>query len=53
MFVTPAFAQGNPLGGDSMWMFKLLCRGGMDGWKLVDDTLWKLQRPAAAEQAQS
>ena len=20
MFVTPAFAQGNPLGGDSMWM---------------------------------
>ncbi|MCR5883514.1 polysaccharide deacetylase family protein [Rhizobacter sp. J219] len=40
-------------GGDALWMFKLLCRGGMDGWKLVDDTLWKLQRPAAAEQAQS
>jgi peptidoglycan/xylan/chitin deacetylase (PgdA/CDA1 family) len=38
-------------GGEPMWMFKLLCRGGMDGWKLFDDTLWKLQRPAPAEQA--
>lgn len=38
-------------GGDMFWMFKLLCRGGMDGWKLFDDTLWKLQRPAPAEQA--
>jgi hypothetical protein len=37
-------------GGEPMWMFKLLCRGGMDAWKLVDDTAWKLQRPAAAEQ---
>jgi peptidoglycan/xylan/chitin deacetylase (PgdA/CDA1 family) len=53
--------QGAPLlrlprvkveGGDALWMFKLLCRGGMDGWKLVDDTLWKLQRPAPAEQVQ-
>jgi peptidoglycan/xylan/chitin deacetylase (PgdA/CDA1 family) len=51
--------QGAPLarlprvkveGGDALWMFKLLCRGGMDAWKLVDDTLWKLQRPAPAEQ---
>jgi len=39
-------------GGEPSWMFKLLCRGGMDGWKLFDDTLWKLQRPAPAEQAQ-
>jgi len=39
-------------GGEPLWMFKLLCRGGMDGWKLFDDTLWKLQRPAPAEQAQ-
>lgn len=53
--------QGAPLarlprvkveGGDALWMFKLLCRGGMDAWKLVDDTLWKLQRPAPSEQAQ-
>ena len=39
-------------GGESPWMFKLLCRGGMDAWKLFDDTLWKLQRPAPTEQAQ-
>lgn len=37
-------------GGEPLWMFKLLCRGGMDAWKLVDDTLWKLQRPAVSEQ---
>lgn len=36
-------------GGDPLWLFKLLCRGGMDAWKLVDDTLWKLQKPAVAE----
>jgi len=39
-------------GGEPPWMFRLLCRGGMDAWKLFDDTLWKLQRPAPAEQAQ-
>jgi hypothetical protein len=37
-------------GGEPLWMFKLLCRGGMDAWKLIDDTLWKLQRPALSEQ---
>jgi peptidoglycan/xylan/chitin deacetylase (PgdA/CDA1 family) len=37
-------------GGDPMWLFKWLCRGGMDGWKLFDDTLWKLQKPAVSEQ---
>lgn len=37
-------------GGEPLWMFKLLCQGGMDAWKLVDDTLWKLQRPALTEQ---
>jgi len=37
-------------GGEPLWMFKLLCRGGMDGWKLFDDTLWKLQKPALTEQ---
>jgi hypothetical protein len=31
-------------------MFKWLCRGAMDGWKLFDDTLWKLQKPAVSEQ---
>jgi peptidoglycan/xylan/chitin deacetylase (PgdA/CDA1 family) len=39
-------------GGEPLWMFKLLCRGGMDVWKLVDDTLWKLQKPATTEQAE-
>lgn len=37
-------------GGEPLWMFKLLCRGGMDAWKLFDDTLWKLQKPAVSEQ---
>jgi len=37
-------------GGEPPWMFKLLCQGGMDAWKLFDDTLWKLQKPAPAEQ---
>jgi len=37
-------------GGDPMWLFRWLCRGGMDGWKLFDDTLWKLQKPAVSEQ---
>jgi len=36
-------------GGEGLWMFKLLCRGGMDGWKLFDDTMWRLQRPAPTE----
>jgi peptidoglycan/xylan/chitin deacetylase (PgdA/CDA1 family) len=37
-------------GGEPLWMFKLLCRGGMDAWKLVDDTMWRLQRPEAVAQ---
>lgn len=40
-------------GGEPLWMFKLLCRGGMDAWKLIDDTLWKLQKPAATERPMS
>ena len=32
-------------GGDGFWTFPLLCKGAMDAWKLVDDTLWRLQRP--------
>ena len=31
-------------GGEGAWMFRLLCRGAMDGWRLVDRTLWNLQR---------
>lgn len=37
-------------GGEPLWMFKRLCQGSMDAWKLFDDTMWKLQRPAASEQ---
>lgn len=37
-------------GGEPLWMFKLLCRGGMDAWKLVDNTLWMLQRPEPGDQ---
>jgi len=37
-------------GGEPLWMFKLLCQGGMDAWKLFDDTLWRLQRREPSEQ---
>ena len=30
-------------GGEGLWMFRLLCRGATDGWRLVDRTLWQLQ----------
>jgi peptidoglycan/xylan/chitin deacetylase (PgdA/CDA1 family) len=33
-------------GGEPWWMFALLCRGGLDGWKWVDRTLWRLQASA-------
>lgn len=32
-------------GGEPTWTFPLLCTGAMDAWKLIDDTLWVLQRP--------
>lgn len=32
-------------GGENAWMFRAICEGGMDAWKLFDDTLWRLQRP--------
>jgi peptidoglycan/xylan/chitin deacetylase (PgdA/CDA1 family) len=32
-------------GGEGAWLFQLLCRGGMDAWRRVDDNLWRLQRP--------
>lgn len=40
-------------GGEPLWMFKLLCQGGMDVWRLFDDTLWRFQRPAVSEQRQT
>jgi len=30
-------------GGDSLWMFQQTCRGAMDGWRVVDQLLYKLQ----------
>jgi peptidoglycan/xylan/chitin deacetylase (PgdA/CDA1 family) len=34
-------------GGEDAWMFRLICQGGMDAWKLFDDTMYHLQRPPA------
>lgn len=33
-------------GGEPAFLFELLCRGGMDGWRYVDDALWFLQKTA-------
>jgi len=30
-------------GGEGLWMFRLLIRGGLDAWQWVDRTLWRLQ----------
>jgi peptidoglycan/xylan/chitin deacetylase (PgdA/CDA1 family) len=30
-------------GGDPRWIFRGLVSGGMDGWRIVDETLWRLQ----------
>lgn len=30
-------------GGESLWWFSLLARGGLDAWSWVDRNLWKLQ----------
>ena len=30
-------------GGEGQWIFRLLCRGAMDGWRLVDRALWRVQ----------
>lgn len=29
--------------GERLWQFQLLLRGGLDGWSLIDRTLWRLQ----------
>jgi peptidoglycan/xylan/chitin deacetylase (PgdA/CDA1 family) len=30
--------------GDPGWLFPQLCHGALDGWRLVDDFLWKTQQ---------
>ena len=37
-------------GHDPLWLFKLLCGGGMDLWKLIDNSLWVFQKPSLAEE---
>ncbi|MEO6029062.1 MAG: polysaccharide deacetylase family protein, partial [Candidatus Binatia bacterium] len=34
-------------GGEGMWMFQALTRGGLDGWRWIDRTLWKMQAAEA------
>jgi peptidoglycan/xylan/chitin deacetylase (PgdA/CDA1 family) len=34
-------------GGEPLWMFRLLCRGGLDAWRWIDRTLWRLQARSA------
>jgi peptidoglycan/xylan/chitin deacetylase (PgdA/CDA1 family) len=31
-------------GGEGLWMFRLLAEGGLDNWRFIDQTLWKLQQ---------
>jgi peptidoglycan/xylan/chitin deacetylase (PgdA/CDA1 family) len=38
-------------GGESQRMFELTCRGAMDGWRLVDELLWRLQQVRAETRA--
>jgi peptidoglycan/xylan/chitin deacetylase (PgdA/CDA1 family) len=30
-------------GGEGIWLFRLLVYGGLDGWRWIDRTLWRLQ----------
>jgi peptidoglycan/xylan/chitin deacetylase (PgdA/CDA1 family) len=30
-------------GGEALWLFRLLVQGGLDGWRWVDKTLWRIQ----------
>jgi hypothetical protein len=30
-------------GGEPLWMFRRLVRGGLDGWRWIDRALWRLQ----------
>jgi peptidoglycan/xylan/chitin deacetylase (PgdA/CDA1 family) len=31
-------------GGEGPWMFRLLCGGALDAWRLIDRALWRVQR---------
>ncbi len=31
-------------GGEGLWMFKLIVRGGLDAWGWIDRSLWRVQR---------
>ena len=31
-------------GGEGLWMFKLIVRGGLDAWGWIDRVLWRVQR---------
>lgn len=33
-------------GGEHPWLFGLQCKGAIDLWKVFDNTLWRLQKPA-------
>jgi len=30
-------------GGEALWVFRRLCRGGLDAWRWIDHALWRLQ----------
>ena len=30
-------------GGEGLWLFRLLVQGGLDGWRWVDKSLWRIQ----------
>ena len=34
-------------GGEALWLFRMLIRGGLDGWEWVDRVLWRLQAAGA------
>jgi hypothetical protein len=34
-------------GRRGLWMFRSLARGGLDGWRWVDRTLWRMQAAEA------
>jgi peptidoglycan/xylan/chitin deacetylase (PgdA/CDA1 family) len=34
-------------GGEGLWMFRLLVRGGLDAWNIIDRSMWRLQASEA------
>lgn len=35
--------------GERLWMFRLLCGGGLDAWRLIDEQLWRWQASPGAQ----